>query len=250
MDKARVKSKSQPRLVRNSDLDALDPISVFARALHSLAKIGGDLHMSGTSDGLVCSTYNSARSAFLYYTFRIGFFTEYDEQPVDSNGETQTQTQGSVVNGDGDGKAECKVAMKGAIWVFKVISQLEKTVETAEIALLPIESRLRVRMECKYSVSKTYSLPFLDCDPVAANYDPSAAKNSFTARAKVLSEAVLNFLSSQEEVTMIAEEDRFVIKNYVDVYDVKNADGEVGGGKGAVHTVLTMQPGILSLSNC
>ena len=78
-----------------------------------------------------------------------------------------------------------------------------------------------------------------------ANHDASRAKNGFTAQSKVLSEAALNFLSNQEEVTLLAERDSFVIKNYIDVYDVANADREqptaTGGIKGApVHTVLRM----------
>jgi hypothetical protein len=46
---------------------------------------------------------------------------------------------------------------------------------------------------------------------------------------------------------MIAEDDKFVLKNYIDVYDVRNADNDPVAGKGAVHTVLTMQPGNRSL---
>ena len=47
----------------------------------------------------------------------------------------------------------------------------------------------------------------------------------------------------QEEVTLLAEREAFVIKNYIDVYDPRNADKEqptpTGGIKGApVHTVL------------
>jgi hypothetical protein len=80
--------------------------------------------------------------------------------------------------------SKCKVAMKGAVWVFKSISQLEKTVETAEITLVPLESKLKVRLNCKFSVSKTYTLPFLECEPLKANYDASQAKNKFSAQAK------------------------------------------------------------------
>ena len=55
-------------------------------------------------------------------------------------------------------------------------------------------------MNCRFSVSKTYSLPFLECEPLKANYDASHSKSGFTAQSKVLSEAVLNFLSNQGSV--------------------------------------------------
>ena len=104
--------------------------------------------------------------------------------------------------------------MKGAVWVFKSISHLEKTVDSAELTLAPLESKLRARMNCRFSVSKTYSLPFLECEPLKANYDASHSKNGFTAQSKVLSEAALNFLSNQEEVTLLAERDAFVMKGW------------------------------------
>ena len=52
----------------------------------------------------------------------------------------------------------------------------------------------------------------------------------------MLTEAALNFLQNQEEVTMIAGPTSFMMKNYVDVYDAYEE-------KAAVHTELTMQPG-------
>ena len=131
------------------------------------------------------------------------------------------------VNCSPDDKSKCKVSMKGAVWVFKSISHLEKTVESAELTLAPLESKLRARMNCRFSVSKTYSLPFLECEPLKANYDASHSKNGFTAQSKVLSEAALNFLSNQEEVTLLAERDAFVMKNYIDVYDPRNISGQL-----------------------
>ena len=59
--------------------------------------------------------------------------------------------------------------------------------------------------------------------------------NNFAARAKILNEAVLNFLSNQEEVTMIVSQNQFSMKNFVE-------DNSCGPKK-MVHTQLTMQPG-------
>ena len=220
-------------------------LKIFARAVHSLAKIGDDLYLDAGEGGLAISTINSSRSAYATYSFRAAFFSSYEPPAEDVN-----TTDANEDDDDDDAAGErskCKVAMKGAVWVFKSISHLEKTVDSAELTLAPLESKLRARMNCRFSVSKTYSLPFLECEPLKANYDASHSKNGFTAQSKVLSEAALNFLSNQEEVTLLAESDAFVIKNYIDVYDVRNADKEqptpTGGIKGApVHTKLSMNP--------
>ena len=216
-------------------------LKIFARAVHSLAKIGDDLYLDAGEGGLAISTINSSRSAYATYSFRAAFFSSYEPPAEDVNATDEDDDESA-----GE-RSKCKVAMKGAVWVFKSISHLEKTVDSAELTLAPLESKLRARMNCRFSVSKTYSLPFLECEPLKANYDASHSKNGFTAQSKVLSEAALNFLSNQEEVTLLAESDAFVIKNYIDVYDVRNADKEqptpTGGIKGApVHTKLSMNP--------
>ena len=219
-------------------------LKIFARAVHSLAKIGDDLYLDAGEGGLAISTINSSRSAYATYSFRTAFFSSYEPPAEDANTTDANEDDDDDAGGE---RSKCKVAMKGAVWVFKSISHLEKTVDSAELTLAPLESKMRARMNCRFSVSKTYSLPFLECEPLKANYDASHSKNGFTAQSKVLSEAALNFLSNQEEVTLLAESDTLVIKNYIDVYDVRNADKEqptpTGGIKGApVHTVLTMYP--------
>ena len=67
-----------------------------------------------------------------------------------------------------------------------------------------------------------------------ANYDQNLMANRFVAKAKTLTEAVLNFLSNQEEVTMIVTPSQFHMKNFVEDDD---------GNKKMVHSQLTMQPG-------
>ena len=84
--------------------------------------------------------------------------------------------------------------------VFRSISVLEKTVESCTFDILPADSKLRVEFRCRHSVVKTYNLPFIESESIKAVHDDSDARNRFTAQSKVLTEAVLNFLSKQEEV--------------------------------------------------
>ena len=53
---------------------------VFARAIHSLAKIGEELYVDPSIDGLAIRTVNSSRSAFVSYTFKPSFFSSYSHQ--------------------------------------------------------------------------------------------------------------------------------------------------------------------------
>ena len=57
-------------------------LKIFARAVHSLAKIGDDLYLDAGEGGLAISTINSSRSAYATYSFRAAFFSSYEPPPV------------------------------------------------------------------------------------------------------------------------------------------------------------------------
>ena len=58
-----------------TDHDFFD--TVFGRAIHSLAKIGDELHIEPATDGLILKTVNSSRSAYAAFKFPIPFFINY-----------------------------------------------------------------------------------------------------------------------------------------------------------------------------
>lgn len=119
---------------------------------------------------------------------------------------------------------------------------LEKSAEAATLEILEDQSTIVIELTCRAAVQKTFTTRFLETERLKAQCFPSggdgSAGNRFCVHSRVLTEAVLNFLLNQEEVTMIAGPRNFTIKNYVDVYDPDEADK-----KGAVHTVLTIQSG-------
>ena len=51
--------------------------SVLARAIHSLAKIGDELHIAPTENGLTLKTVNASKSAYSAFNFHIPFFLDY-----------------------------------------------------------------------------------------------------------------------------------------------------------------------------
>jgi hypothetical protein len=69
------------------------------------------------------------------------------------------------------------------------------------------------------------------------NADASALPHFFRASSRSLSEAVANFLTSQEEVTMTAMKEKFMLRNHVDSFAI-----EQRGSAKPVRTELTMRP--------
>ena len=80
--------------------------TVLARAIHSLAKIGDELHIEPSPDGLILKTVNSSRSAYSAFKFHIPFFLNYhytSESILDPNPEEE-----QVI--------KCKLPMKVSYW--------------------------------------------------------------------------------------------------------------------------------------
>lgn len=113
--------------------------------------------------------------------------------------------------------------------VFKSLNILEKTAETCSIQVLPIESKVKMVLKCRFRVTKVYTFPFLESERLHTDYELAKDANSFVCQAHVLNEAALNFLKNQEEVTMTAMPEKFVMKNFFS-----------NSKESAVHTELTM----------
>jgi len=202
---------------------------MFAKALHSLAKVGEDLYLEPRVEGLSMRTMNSARSAFLTYSFCSSFFDEFVPPPEELLKEVAVP---SSMGSEGS-QAEledlykCRVAMRGVIVPFKAVPQLEKHVETCTFTVLEKDFKVRIQHQCRFLITKTYILPFIDTDTLKPTYDAENLTNRFVAKPRVLMDACLNFLSNQEEVTMSVSENQFLMKNYVESdYFVQS----VGGG--------------------
>ena len=92
---------------------------------------------------------------------------------------------------------KCRVAMRGVIVPFKAVPQLEKHVETCTFTVLEKDFKVRIQHQCRFLITKTYILPFIDTDTLKPTYDAENLTNRFVAKPRVLMDACLNFLSNQ-----------------------------------------------------
>jgi len=205
-------------------------IRQVGKAIQALAKIGEELYLEPKPEGLAFRTMNSSRSAVMTFKFDANFFEYYEEKSQDdieripaTNPEMSSQNP-----------SKCRLMMRSILMVFNRLNVLEKTVELCHINVLPSESKVKIQLICKYSVTKLYTFPFIESERLEMYHDVSNEGNSFSCHAKVLNEAVINFLRNQEEVTMITAPDKFVMKNYISSNPKDNHS--------AVHTELTMYP--------
>ncbi|XP_052797661.1 cell cycle checkpoint control protein RAD9B-like isoform X2 [Mya arenaria] len=123
--------------------------------------------------------------------------------------------------------------MKSILTVFRSLSTMEKTVERCKIKLNMKESRLVFQLYCRHGIVKTHNLAFIECETLQAVFSKDMSPNSLTASSKLLCDAVMNFQNNQEEITLIVNPEKIVIKNYVDDEPDPNK---------VMHTNLSLEP--------
>lgn len=82
--------------------------SVLAKAVNSFSRIGNELYLEATQNGLILRTVNDSQTAFAVMTFETGFFTDFK---IDRSNTDEFCNK-------------CKVSMKSCLSVFKNMRQV------------------------------------------------------------------------------------------------------------------------------
>ncbi|KAM5247320.1 cell cycle checkpoint control protein RAD9A [Ctenodactylus gundi] len=172
-------------------------VKVLGKAVHSLSRIGDELYLEPSEDGLSLRTVSTSRSAYACFLFAPLFFQQY-----------QPATPGQDL-------LRCKILMKSFLSIFRSLAMLEKTVEKCCMSLNGRSSHLVVQLHCKYGVKKTHNLSFQDCESLQAVFDRAGCPHMLCAPARILAEAVLPFPPALAEVTLgIGHGHRVILRSY------------------------------------
>ncbi|XP_062856278.1 cell cycle checkpoint control protein RAD9A [Trichomycterus rosablanca] len=171
-------------------------VKVLAKAIHSLSRIGEELYLEPTEDGLTLRTVNSSRSAFACFLLSPLFFQKYQTPP--------------------DQTFRCKMPVKSIQAVFRSLSSLERSVEKCRIEMNMEKSRLRITLHCKHGLLKTHNLSFQDSESLQAVFNKESCSNILRAQPRLWVDTVLHFPSSLEEVKVSVSGDRVWLRNHVD----------------------------------
>ncbi|MCI4379688.1 hypothetical protein PGIGA_G00231210 [Pangasianodon gigas] len=171
-------------------------VKVLAKAIHSLSRIGEELYLEPTEDGLTLRAVNSSRSAFACFLMTPLFFQRYQAPP--------------------DQALRCKMPIKSVQTVFRSLSSLERSVEKCRIEMNTEQSRLRITLHCKHGLLKTHNLSFQDCESLQAVFDKDSCTNMLRAQPRLWVDTVLHFPPSLEEVSVSVSSDRVWLRNHVE----------------------------------
>ncbi|XP_072934529.1 cell cycle checkpoint control protein RAD9A [Epargyreus clarus] len=179
-------------------------VRVFGRTVHALARFGDELYLESLSDCILLRTLNAAESAYAMVKFNKNFFSYFNYNYYSTE--------------DNEG-LKCKISMKSALHTFKSPTHMDKQVENLEIKLEPESCKLIFQLKCKHGIVKTHFVSILECKSMQAVYTKDVVPNRITTSQKILSEALGNFTSSDDQVTFEATEQSLTLRNYIDNTD-------------------------------
>lgn len=117
-------------------------LTVLAKFVQFLSKVGDDLYWEATDNGLSLGVANSSKSGFAKVQLAVNFFSNYE------------LSQQAIV----DTENFCRVSMKACLGVFKAM----RNVELCNITLDVNRGKLVVQQKCRENTTKTHYVSILE----------------------------------------------------------------------------------------
>ncbi|XP_076859576.1 cell cycle checkpoint control protein RAD9B isoform X2 [Brachyhypopomus gauderio] len=193
-------------------------LKVFAKAIHALSRIGDEIWLDPLEKGLAVRSVNTAHSGYACFLFSPMFFQHYTpnlEQLQDNK------------------TAKCKLSLKSVLPLFRSVATIDRSVCRCEISINIPDKRVIFQFNCKHGITKTHNLGYQECEALQAVFPTHLCPNILKSQPKLLSDIVMHFPISQEEITLSISPIRVILKNY---YEEEN------DSIGNMYTELSLHP--------
>ncbi|XP_061528872.1 cell cycle checkpoint control protein RAD9B [Phycodurus eques] len=172
-------------------------IKVFGKAIHALSRIGDSLWLDPMVKGLALRSVNSSQSAYACFFFSPTFFHSY-----------------SLRLEQASEPIKCKLYMKSLLPLFRCLTSMERNVERCQISVNTPNDRVIIQFSCRHGIKKTHNLCYQESAALQAVFDSHLCPNVLKSPARLLTNMVMHFQRSQEEVTLSITPLRVSLKNY------------------------------------
>ncbi|KAL6458714.1 hypothetical protein MHYP_G00321860 [Metynnis hypsauchen] len=179
-------------------------VKVFGRAVHALSRIGAEIWLEPLQKGLAVRSVNMARSAYACFLFSPLFFQRYTPN-------LDELVEHKVV--------KCKVSLKSVLPLFRSVATIERNVYRCEISINIVNNRVIFQFNCKHGITKTHNLGYQECEALQAVFPTHLCPNILKAQPKLLSDLVMHFPTSQEEITLSISPIKVKFKSYFEEND-------------------------------
>ncbi|KAM4707124.1 cell cycle checkpoint control protein RAD9B [Discoglossus pictus] len=180
-------------------------IKVFGKAIYSLSRISDELWFDPTEDGLSLKAVNSSRSAYACVFFSSMFFHSYHKGAIHEQGHGDVMLQ-----------LKCKFQIKSVLPVFRSVNILGRNVDKCIIYTNFNDCCVVFQLFCKHGLTKTYNLAYEDCEPLQALFAKHLCPIILKIQSRVLSDVIIHFPTSQEEITFSITPLKVSLKTYSD----------------------------------
>ncbi|KOO25228.1 cell cycle checkpoint control protein rad9a [Chrysochromulina tobinii] len=194
--------------------------------LQCLDRFGKDLFLECNHTELTLRTLNAAQSAFIVFTLKADFFSNYEVLPGKS--------------------ASVKLHLRNVTSIFRSTAGVDKVwlqvaTGAAEEGEGGGEAFMRVQLHCSSGLRKKFDLSFQEVTSMNAVYDKSVCPHTIGADPSVLLECLKNFPPALAEVSLVAAADSLTLQNEVDGSDDADSDARLA------RTEMRLKPAELRL---
>ncbi|XP_034397404.1 cell cycle checkpoint control protein RAD9B isoform X2 [Cyclopterus lumpus] len=104
--------------------------------------------------------------------------------------------------------------MKSVLPLFRCLTSIERNVERCQISITPPNDQVMIQFFCRHGITKTHNLCFQESEALQAVFASHLSPNVLKAPARLLSDMVMHFPVSQEEITLSMTPLRVSLRNY------------------------------------
>ncbi|XP_029017173.1 cell cycle checkpoint control protein RAD9B isoform X2 [Betta splendens] len=174
-------------------------VKVFGKAVHALSRIGETLWLDPGVKGLALRSVNAAHSAYGCFLFSPLFFHTFSLAPA---------------SGRRGEAPQCELLTKSLLPLFRCLTSIERNVERCRISIGDRSDQVEIQFFCRHGITKTHSLRFQESEALQAVFASHLCPNVLKAPARLLSDMVLHFPVSQEEITLSTTHLKVGLRNY------------------------------------
>jgi len=189
------------------DLELRGNLKVFAKAIQAMSRLGDQLHMEPTSNGLALRAFNSTHSAYGCCFFASTFFAHFEATDAEiATGHDEEGTASSSLY---------KISMKNALLLFKYAHHMEKTILSCRMQLEANSDRLHVRFALRHDAIRYVEMPLID-SPTSFSpiFDKNLLLNLVVAPSKMVMQLLNQLKANADELSFQFSQDEAIIRNY------------------------------------
>mmetsp|Transcript_39755 Transcript_39755/g.84719 ORF Transcript_39755/g.84719 Transcript_39755/m.84719 type:complete len:503 (-) Transcript_39755:240-1748(-) len=174
----------------------------LSRMLACLDRFGKELFLEVVEGQVSLRTLNQAQSAFVVFTLREDFFSEFIIEP--------------------NASASVKLHLKNVVSIFRSVQHVEKLWIQLDCSGDESQNHMRVLHECTNGLRKKFDLAFEEVTSMNAVYSKEGCPHHICVDPGTLLSCLTNFPQGLAEATLVCQPDAVLLKNDPDAVGLED----------------------------